>query len=205
MNARPAAERQRQPTEIRRVLLLDAAREVIAERGLFATTVRDIARAGGVSVGTLTYHFSGIAEILRELLEREMAVFYQPIVDKALASDRGLNGLQVVIDCFFTDDARTAAHWRLWLDFWSVSVHDAQYARWQQQTYVRWRADALHLLTLAREQGDLADVDLEACVVDFLALFDGLAVHAYLPRSPLGPDDARRALTAWVYTRTAKE
>jgi AcrR family transcriptional regulator len=158
-----------------------------------------------VSVGTLNYHFTGIAEILRELLEREMAVFYRPVVDKALASDRGLDGLQVVIDCFFADDDRTAAHWRLWLDFWSVSAHDAQYARWQRQTYVRWRDDVLHLLTLAREQGDLADVDLEACVVDFLALFDGLAVHAYLPRSPLGPGDARRALATWVHTRTAKE
>ncbi len=31
------------------------------------------------------------------------------------------------------------------------------------------------------------------------------AVHAYLPRSPLRPDDTRRALTGWLRTRSAKE
>ena len=76
--------------------------------------------------------------------------------------------------------------------------------RWQQRSYLRWRADVLQLLHSADEQGEIADVDLEACVVDFLALFDGLAVQAYLPRTPLGPDDARRALTAWI-RRTLRE
>lgn len=125
-------------------------------------------------------------------------------IEREVIAERGLDGLQVVIDCFFADD-RTAAHWRLWLDFWSVSTHHAQYAQWQQETYLRWRADVLRMLTLATEQGDLSDVDLEACVLDLLPLFDGLAVHAYLPRSPLRPDDTRRALTGWLRTRSAKE
>lgn len=196
--AKPAAERQRQPTEIRRVLIVDAARDVIAERGLSATTVRDIAQAGGVSIGTLTYHFAGVAEILSEVLDREMALFYEPIVDKARTAERGADGLQTLIDCFFSDDERTVQHWRLWLDFWSVSVHDEQHATWQREIYLRWRADVQRMFTLAAEQGHLAGADVDTTLSDFLAMFDGLAVQAYQPRSPLGPADARRHLTDWV-------
>ena len=120
IQGKTATERQRQPTEIRRVLIVDAARDVIAERGLAATTVRDIAQAGGVSIGTLTYHFSGIAEILSEVLEREMALFYEPLIERARAAERATDALQSLIDGFFADDDRTGQHWRLWLDFWSA-------------------------------------------------------------------------------------
>ncbi len=193
-------DRKRQPTEVRRMLVVDAAREIIAERGLFATTMRDIAHAAEVSVGTLTYHFSGIAEILSEVLDREMALFYEPLVQKARDAEQGIEGLRTLIDCFFADDERTVQHWRLWLDFWSVSAHDVRYADWQQETYLRWRADVLRMVTRAREQGDLARDDLETTVFEFLAMFDGSAVQAFLPRSPIGPDDARARLTAWLRT-----
>ena len=180
------------------MLIVDAARDVIAGRGLFATTVRDIAETAGVSAGTLTYHFTGIAEILSEVLEREMALFYEPLVQRARDAERGHDALQTLIDGFFADDDRTVQHWRLWLDFWSVSAHDEQYASWQREIYLRWHADVLRMLTLACTQGDLATVDAETAVSDFLAMFDGLAVQAYLPRSPIRPDDARRHLTDWV-------
>lgn len=201
--AKSAAERQRQPTEIRRVLIVDAARDVIAERGLSSTTVRDIAQAAGVSIGTLTYHFAGVAEILSEVLDREMALFYDPIIEKARTAERGADGVQSLIDCFFSDDERTVQHWRLWLDFWSVSVHDEPHASWQRDIYLRWRADVQRMFTIAAEQGHLPPADVDTTVSDFLAMFDGLAVQAYQPRSPLGPEDARRHLTDWV-RRTLK-
>lgn len=194
----PPAQRQRQPTEIRRMLIIDAARTVIAGRGLFATTVRDIAEAAGVANGTLTYHFSGIAEILSEVLEREMAVFYEPAIEKSRGADRGADALQSLIDCFFADDERTVEHWRLWLDFWSVAAHDDRYARWQQETYLRWRADVRRMIALGCEQGDFVTDDIDTALAYFLAMFDGLAVQSYLPRSPLAPDEARENLTAWV-------
>jgi len=49
--AKTASERVRQPTEIRRRLIVDAARSVISERGLFVTTMRDIAQASAVPGG----------------------------------------------------------------------------------------------------------------------------------------------------------
>ena len=92
--AKQASERSRHPTEIRRQLIVEAARSVIAERGLFATSIRDIAAAGNVSIGTVTYHFTGIADILAEVLIGEMDSFYAPVIAAATAAPDGRAALR---------------------------------------------------------------------------------------------------------------
>ena len=196
--AKRASERLRQPTEIRRRLIIEAARAVIADRGLFATTTRDIAQAGGVSAGTLSYHFTGLAEILGEVLEGEMAAFYEPIAERSRAAESGSGALQSLIDGFFAGDDRCVQHWRLWLDFWSLSVHDENYARWQRHVYTKWSADVEAVLKRGCELGEFVIDDLDLARRDFMAMFDGLAVQAYLPSTPMGPLDARAHLTGWV-------
>jgi len=74
--ARQRWERTRHPTEIRRRLVVEAAREVLAEKGLAGTGVRDVAAASGVSSGTITYHFRGIDEIFADVLKLETVLFY---------------------------------------------------------------------------------------------------------------------------------
>lgn len=196
--AKRAGERQRQPTEIRRTLIVDAARTVIAERGLFATAMRDIAEAADVSVGTLTYHFTGIADILGAVLEREMAEFYQPIADRIAVAESGSAALGFVVDGFFADDERTRQHWRVWLDFWSLSVHDETYAHWQREVYARWSSDVREVLERGRDLGEFHFDDLAPAANDFMAMLDGLAVQAYLHTTPFGPADAHDHLTDWV-------
>src|SRR5690606_40899339 len=60
------ASRTRQPTEVRRRLILEAAVPLVNEHGARRVGLRDIARAAGVSVGTVTYHFGGVREIIGE-------------------------------------------------------------------------------------------------------------------------------------------
>jgi AcrR family transcriptional regulator len=199
--AKTASERMRQPTEIRRRLIVDAARAVIAERGVFATTMRDIAHASEVSVGTLTYHFTGIAEILTEVLQAEMDSFYLPIVENARAAEDATTAMRLLIDGFFADDERTVQHWRLWLDFWSLSAHDQTHAQWQAKTYDVWRTDVRQVLERGIEAGEFTVEDLDVVMTEFMASFDGLAAQAYLPGSSMGPLPARAHLRGWVERR----
>ena len=122
--AKQASERSRHPTEIRRQLIVEAARSVIAERGLFATSIRDIAAAGDVSIGTVTYHFTGIADILAEVLIGEMDSFYAPVIAAATAAPDGRAALEEIVDGFIASTPRAREHWALWLDFWALSAHD---------------------------------------------------------------------------------
>jgi len=226
--ARPASERIRHPTEVRRALIVEAARSVIADRGLFATTMRDIAAASEVSLGTVTYHFRGIAEILAEVLDGEMDAFYAPLVAAAAAQPDGRAALRALIDGFLASSPRARQHWVLWLDFWALSAHDGEYARRQAAFYQRWQQDvaaifrrgltdgtlrvwapgeagALDEGAAPGESGTLGEAGtpgeggtLDEAVAEFMAIFDGMAAQAYLPGADFGPAEARSRLHRYV-------
>src|SRR5690348_908221 len=214
--ARPASERIRHPTEVRRALIVEAARSVIADRGLFATTMRDIAAASEVSLGTVTYHFRGIAEILAEVLDGEMDAFYAPLVAAAFAQPDGRAALRALIDGFLASSPRARQHWVLWLDFWALSAHDGEYARRQAAFYQRWQRDVAAvfrrgltdgtLRVWAPGEGEALDGGaapgeggaLDEAVVEFMAIFDGMAAQAYLPGADFGPAEARSRLHRYV-------
>ncbi|MFL0181812.1 MULTISPECIES: TetR family transcriptional regulator KstR2 [unclassified Mycobacterium] len=80
----------------RRDELLNLAAAMIAERGLRATTVRDIADAAGILSGSLYHHFSSkeemVDEVLRDFLDWLFAR-YQQIVDSETDPLARLKGL----------------------------------------------------------------------------------------------------------------
>ena len=170
--AKQASERSRHPTEIRRHLIVKAARSVIAERGLFATSVRDIAAASDVSIGTVTYHFTGITEILAEVLNGEMDSFYAPVIATAAAAPDGRSALEAIVDGFIASTPRAREHWLLWLDFWALSAHDPGYASRQSEIYQRWHADVAAVFERGGADGSLRPDSAQAAIAEFMAIFD---------------------------------
>src|SRR5689334_12851979 len=65
-----AARRPRRHDPGRRDRLIDAALTVIAERGVAGTTHREIARVADVPLGSMTYHFTSLDEVLAEAFTR---------------------------------------------------------------------------------------------------------------------------------------
>ncbi|MTD15682.1 TetR family transcriptional regulator [Nakamurella sp. YIM 132087] len=189
---------RRLPPEVRRRMLLEAARSVIAERGLHATTVRDVAAAGEVAVGTVTYHFAGIEEVLAGVLELETESFSDPVYQRAEQAATGREGVAELIDGLLGSDAASRAHWQLWLDFWAMAAHRPTYSAWQSQIYRDLHALAGRLLARADADGSLRVADPQSAAVEFIALMDGLVVQAYLPDAALSPSRARRILHGYV-------
>jgi AcrR family transcriptional regulator len=66
--------------------VLDAALRLFSHRGYRATSVRDIARAAGVSTGNLYHHFAGKEAIFLELLNQ----YWAAIDDPRFAFNEGL-------------------------------------------------------------------------------------------------------------------
>jgi TetR/AcrR family transcriptional regulator, cholesterol catabolism regulator len=111
-------------TNDRRAELLDIAARLFAERGLRATTVRDIADAAGILSGSLYHHFdskeSMVDEILRGFLD---ALFdsYRAIVAKDLGPRGTLEA--IVIASFQALDEHHAA----------VAIYQAEARRLAEQ------------------------------------------------------------------------
>lgn len=194
---RPATTR-RQPPEVRRRMLLDAARTVIAERGLHATTIRDIAAAGQVAVGTVTYHFTGIDQVLAGVLESEMDSFSAPVWRRAGEAGDGAAGIAVLIDGLLASDQRTREHWRLWLDFWALAAHFPDYSAWQSRVYRDLHALTAELLARGSADGTLRVSAPADEAIELIAMLDGLVVQSYLPGAALSPKRAREMLHRYV-------
>jgi AcrR family transcriptional regulator len=196
--AKQVSERSRHPTEVRRHLIVEAARSVIAEQGLFATSMRDIATASDVSLGTITYHFTGITEILAEVLNGEMDSFYGPVIAAAKAAPDGRAALREIVDGFIASSTRAREHWVLWLDFWALSAHDPEYASRQSEIYQRWHADVQAVFERGSADGSLRAAPEQEAIAEFMAIFDGMASQAYLPGAELRPAEARSCLHRYI-------
>ncbi|MFT3877837.1 MAG: TetR family transcriptional regulator [Propioniciclava sp.] len=70
--AKPAASgrRPRRSDPDRRDRIIDTCLRVIAEAGVAGTSHRKIAEAADIPLGSMTYHFSGMDELLREAFTR---------------------------------------------------------------------------------------------------------------------------------------
>ncbi|MER5177242.1 TetR/AcrR family transcriptional regulator [Streptomyces sp. NPDC002896] len=193
-----AADRTRQPTEVRRRLIVEAAVPLIAERGYASVGVRDVAAAAGVSVGTVTYHFGSVQEILSEAMVLHIERYYAALSEAAVHATSGAEALRLLIDALFTED--TDRHWRMWFDYWSAGDQepDQAFARGQAARYEAWYSQIRALVERGVADGELVCEDLDGFTVRFAALADGLALQRLRQAPPLSTEDARRHLNRLV-------
>jgi AcrR family transcriptional regulator len=104
----------------RREELLAATRRVVGRVGFASTTVGEITREAGASLGLLHYHFDSKAEVVaetfaqiarEELAELEAAASAPPTPPERLAA---------ALDLSAWADRES---WRLWIDAWGEAVH----------------------------------------------------------------------------------
>src|SRR4051794_6151712 len=69
----------------RRDRIIDACLDVIAEHGVAGTSHRKVAEAADVPLGSMTYHFAGMEDLLHEALSR-FADHASAQLESALAS-----------------------------------------------------------------------------------------------------------------------
>ncbi len=104
---RSLKEKQRQERE---ELILQAAEEVLAEKGYYETSVDEIAARVGIAKGTVYLHFPGKEDLVIAILERNaqaMVELVEATVATACSNREKLEAiLQVVYGGFFDPDKR---------------------------------------------------------------------------------------------------
>lgn len=203
-----AADRTRQPTEVRRRLIVEAAVPLIAERGYASVGVRDVAAAAGVSVGTVTYHFGSVQEILSEAMVLHIERYYSDLSEAAEQAAGGAEALRLLVDALFTED--TDRHWRMWFEYWNAGASveggatDEAFARGQAERYEAWHRQIRALAERGVADGEFTGDDLDGFTVRFAALADGLALQRLRQAPPLSTADARRHLNRLIETELVR-
>jgi AcrR family transcriptional regulator len=172
---RQAPTRSRLAPERRRELIVQAARESILQRGLAATSVREVARAAGVSLGTVTYHFPTLDELLTEVLSVTLRDFYRPRRRRLAPDATAVDRLAVLIeDHFSSPDLYEQCV--IWLEYWPRAIHVPSARAWRRRRYGAYQRYIARVLTAGRDAGEFEVEAPGELATEFLALFDGLSV-----------------------------
>ena len=108
--------------EVRRQQLIDATIGVLARKGYAALTIAEVARAAGLSTGTVIFHFASkdelLASVLRCLSEEYFRNWSQALAKAGSAPDARLAAL-LLAD--FDADLYTPRKLAAWIAFWGES------------------------------------------------------------------------------------
>ena len=148
-----AAGGGRQKPAVRRALIVEAARGVILREGLGGTRLRDIAGEAGVSVGTVTYHFESVAEILNEVVVLETARFYSSIIEAVDSEPDPVAGVRMLVEPLFAATDASDEHWRLWSDYWTAVARKPAVAAEYVERIRVWEACLTRTLRHGAESG----------------------------------------------------
>jgi AcrR family transcriptional regulator len=103
---RSLKDRQRQERER---LVLDAAEELLAEKGYHEMSIDEIAARVGVSKGTVYLHFSSKEELVLAQLERGMRRFIQSVDVVVLSAASPSEKLRSLIELIYSQSFRDCA------------------------------------------------------------------------------------------------
>lgn len=183
-------------TEIRRHQILDAAGEVIAERGIGDTRIADIARHVGVSPALIMYYFDSKDRLLGEALAHKDRQFFKSASEAMDDADSPSQRLVTLIEASCptaSSGSSIDSDYALWLEAWARARHDADVARTRQEMDARWRDMVADQVRAGQATGDFdRDVDADTFALKITALIDGLAIQVLLDDGSVSVDDMRR-------------
>jgi AcrR family transcriptional regulator len=176
-----------------RARILDAARDLFAERGFFACRVADVARRAGMSPGNVYWHFDSKEAILREILAQgfggletmtaEVAAEYGParrkldiLVDRTVALYEQNARFAVILGGLMGEGGRQLIR--------SLGFDMAEIGG-------RYHANLRRVFAEARSEGAVAAADPDVLVSFYFAFFNGLLI-TYGDLWPALPRDALR-------------
>ena len=176
-------------TERRRLQTLQAAVEVIAERGLCDTRIADVAARAGSSPALILYYFGTKDRLLTEALAFAEDRFYLDIFHELTGMRHPADRLVRLIELSCPEDGEP--DWTLWIELWSRALRDSEAARKREALDRRWRQTIADTVRDGQRAGEFADVDPDEFAFKLAAMMDGLAIQVLLRDSELTRDRMR--------------
>jgi AcrR family transcriptional regulator len=165
---------------IRRPQILAAAAEVIAERGVAATRIADVAERSGVSPPAVLYWFDSKEQLLAEALTADDDRFYEELSGRLAEAETPGERMVVLIETAAADN-----DFALWMELWTWALRDADLRAARERFDSRWRATIEAVVADGVAAGEFgtrvgSTVDPSQAALAIAALIDGLTVQAAL-------------------------
>ena len=183
----------------RREEIINATVSVMLDKGMAATTVRDVADRMGTSSGLIHHYFASMDDLLA-------AAF-----DRAAGQDLGITrsamamqaGPRERLAAFFATYARAEQTWafQLWLDAWAEAARRPAVRATSQRLNVAWQRLLVETITDGVRRGEMTCRDPEAAAWRILSLLDGLALQVVAHSGSVDPG----SVIAWSVAHAEAE
>ncbi len=174
---------QTEGNEARRRAMLQAAAELIAERGFGETRIADVAKRAGTSSGLVIYYFGTRDRLLVDALRFSEEAYYEGAT--LLLGDepdfRRRLGMLVEWSCVPELPGEVRGSWGLWLDLWATALRHPEVREARVELDSRWRDLLERLVIEGQRSGDVtSDVDARQFALSFTVVLDGLSTQVAL-------------------------
>jgi len=186
----------------RRDQMLEAAAQLIAERGFADTRISDVAKRVGASPALVIYYFGTKDSLLTEALRFSEQTFYA-MADELLASTPSLVKrfeTLVHLTCVPQTQGEIPGSWGLWFDLWAQAFRHPEVKKDRVELDQRWRSMVAQVVRDGIHHEEIATVDAEEFAVAFTALLDGLSIQVALEDPVVDPERAYRIAMRFAST-----
>lgn len=177
----PAAARRRRFDPERRDRIIDACLEVIGEVGVAGASTRRVAAAADVPLGSITYHFTDVDELLHEAFERFARRVSDRFEESMARAGTPDEARRAVVDLIGTDVLVDPRELVLTHELYTLAARDARY---RQLTHA-WMSRSRHALERHFDPPTARLLD---------ALVEGLTIHRALDTEPHDRAEVERAV-----------
>ena len=199
--AQPPAGRgatgSREVTEQRREQILQAALEVIVERGYAETRIAEVAERAGTSPALVIYYFKTRDQLLTEAIRYSEDLWYATGTARLESITTAAGQLDEMIAMTLLPppaqpdtDPAPRSEWLLWLDLWALSPRNTGVAAVRRKFDERWRQTIKAIVLSGQEAGEFTPIDADEFAITLSALLDGMAVQIALEDPDVPPTRA---------------
>jgi AcrR family transcriptional regulator len=174
---------QTEGNEARRRAMLQAAAELISERGYGDTRIADVAKRAGTSSGLVIYYFGTRDRLLVDALRFSEETYYEA-ASKLLEEQHDFGrrlAMLVEWSCLPQLPGEVPGSWGLWLDVWATAMRHPEVSEARVELDARWRDLVEGIVREAQESGEVpAEVDPRRFALTFTFILDGLSTQVAL-------------------------
>jgi len=183
---------------LRREQILKSTCKVVAKRGVGALRISDVAKDVGFSTGTIHYYFDDKETLLRAAFAYNVRHSIARRKDLLAASSDTLEILRTYVDSYLPDDRESLRAWRVWAEFWAISIRDTDLQGVIDILDKDWRAVVSRLIRQAQAEGRLREGDPLVFTNMLISMVDGLAVQVLANSREMDIATMRETLHAFI-------
>jgi TetR/AcrR family transcriptional regulator, transcriptional repressor of bet genes len=190
-----------EPPEVRRNQLIDATVTCISRQGISGTTLSDITKEAGLSLGLVNFHFKSkevlFAETLQVLAEEHRALWMRALqrVDLS-AADK----LRAIVGAQFHRRICSRKKLAVWFAFFGDAAHRKSYRARSAHIDVERQEISAGLCEQIIFEGGYEGVEAEGVSLTLESLFDGFWLNMLMYPTKFDREDTARQVLSYLRT-----